>query len=118
MPTMRTIDFYPAEDTSLHFEPPEPPGESFSFEQDGVNIRGRATVAEVAPCVFVFTIYAQPEVGFNSGIVTHTMVTRLLPGSTSIEMLRDRALPPTEADMKAYRNWQRGQEPAAATMST
>lgn len=115
---MRTIDFYPAEDTSLHFEPPEPPGESFSFEQDGKSIRGRATVAEVAPCVFVFTIYAQPEGGFNCGVVTHTMVTRLLPDAPSVAMLRDRALPPTDADMKAYRNWQRSQSSSAAIMST
>lgn len=105
------VTLYPAADTTLHFEPPEPPGESFSFEQDGVSIRGRTTVAEVAPCVFVFTIYAQPENGCNCGCVTHTMVVSVKPESADVDELRRRALPPTEADMKAYRNWQRGQGP-------
>lgn len=82
-----------------------PPGETFSLEYEGKTMAGRATVAEVAPCVFVFTIYAEPPGGFNHHFITHTMVAAMKPESPSLSEVRAKCLPPTEIDEQAYRKW-------------
>lgn len=84
----------------------EPPNNAlpFSLEVDGRRIVGQATVAEVAACVFVFTIY---EGECNYGLVTQTAVVAIKPDAHSLEGLLAKCIPPTAADHKAHDNWLR-----------
>ena len=88
----------------MHIENSHP----FSYETAGFSITGRATVCEVRPCIFVFTIY---EGDFNSGIATQTMVTAIKPESTSLDELRPKCIPPTERDEEAVQRWGRSRRP-------
>lgn len=75
------------------------PGEEFLFEENGRRVSGRATVAEVDDCVFVFTIYT------SGSVPSHMMVVKVKGDSPQVTMLRQRCLPATEADMMAYQRW-------------
>ena len=88
-------------DDAFSIEPPVN-GLPFSIDAGGYSIRGQATVAEVRPCVFVFTIY---EGEHNSGLATHRMVASVKPESPQVERLRAHAVPPTERDEASYQGW-------------
>lgn len=90
------INLGPADGGMIATQAPRHPSAApFEMTGDIGNLRGWATVCEVAPCVFVFAV----EEDDLLGVVR--VAARLKPDSPSIPMLRARLVPPTPADHKA-----------------
>ena len=92
----KEIDLGPADDDIVTLPAPRHPSAApFEMSGDIGNLRGWATVCEVAPCVFVFAV----EEDNLLGVVR--VAVRLEPNSPSIPMLRARLIPATTVDHKA-----------------
>jgi hypothetical protein len=70
---------------------------SVTSEEFGVDLRGMATVAEVVPTVFVFSIYDT-----TGTYISQHVTTTLKDDSPSLPKLRAAAITPTALDRAAY----------------
>ncbi len=73
---------------------------SVTSEEFGVDLRGMATVAEVVPTVFVFSIYDT-----TGTYISQYVTTTLKDDSPSLPKLRAAAIAPTALDRAAYNRY-------------
>jgi hypothetical protein len=70
---------------------------SVTSDEFGIDLHGMATVAEVVPTVFVFSIYDT-----TGQYISQHVTTTLHPESPSLPKVRAAAIEPTALDRAAY----------------